>query len=396
MNLKIEKLDDFGRGITYIDGKVTFVKNAVIGDIVEVVITKSKKKYNEAIIKKVIKPSDKRVKPMCPYFNECGGCVLQNLNYDDGLLFKKEKVINYFKKNNLDINPLVIKCNKYNYRNKITLKIVNGNIGYYESNSHKIIPILKCEIAYKKINDTISLIKGFNILNGEVIIRCNYKEEILIAITSNDKVNIDYDNLDESIVGIILNDKTIYKDNYFYEKVNNLVYKVSYNSFFQVNVEVAKELFSLVDKNIYENDYVLDLYSGVGTFSLNCSKAKKVYGVEIVENAILNALENALLNHKDNVEFILSDASKIVDIDFEFNKLIVDPPRAGLSKEVINFINEKLPEKIIYISCDYHTQVRDINLLPDYKITKSYVCDMFPYTYHVECVSVLHRKSLEK
>lgn len=392
MNLKIEKLDDFGRGITYLDGKVTFVKNAVIGDIVEVVITKSKKKYNEAIIKKVIKPSDKRVKPMCPYFNECGGCVLQNLNYGDGLLFKKEKVINYFKKNNLDINPFVIKCNRYNYRNKITLKIVNGNIGYYESNSHKIIPIFKCEIAYEKINDTISLIKNFNIINGEVIIRCNYKGEILIAITSNDEINIDYNNLDKSIVGIILNDKTIYKDNYFYEKVNNLVYKVSYNSFFQVNVEVAKELFSLVDKNICENDYVLDLYSGVGTFSLSCSKAKKVYGVEIVKNAILNALENALLNHKDNVEFILSDASKIVDIDFEFNKLIVDPPRAGLSKEVIDFINKKLPEKIIYISCDYHTQVRDINLLVDYKITKSYVCDMFPYTYHIESVILLQRK----
>ena len=391
MNLKIEKLDDFGRGITYLDGKVTFVKNAVIGDIVDIVITKSKKKYNEAIIKKIVKPSDKRVEPICPYFNECGGCVLQNLNYDDGLLFKKDKVINYFKKNKLDLNPLVIKCNKYNYRNKITLKIVNGNIGYYESNSHKIIPILTCAIAYEKINDTISLIKNFNILNGEVIIRCNYKEEILIAITSNDEINIDYNNLDKSIVGIILNDKTIYKNNYFYEKVNDLVYKVSYNSFFQVNIEIAKELFSLVSNNIQENEIVLDLYSGVGTFSLSCSKAKKVYGVEIVENAILNARENALLNHKKNVEFILSDASKIVDIDFEFNKLIVDPPRAGLSKEVINFINEKLPEKIIYISCDYHTQVRDINLLPDYKIIKSYVCDMFPHTYHVETVCVLEK-----
>ena len=395
LNYKIFKSDDFGRGITYVDDKITFVTGATVGDIVELEVTSRKRKFNEAVVKRIIRQSELREKPLCPYFSLCGGCVLQNITYDAGISYKSKKVIDYFKKNNVAINPIVIDCNQYKYRNKITLKVVNGVIGYYQSKSHKVIKIDSCVIAKDVINEMISEVAKFNIVNGEIIIRCNANNDVLISIYSSDLLDVDLKNISPKIVGIVVNDKTIYKDNYFYERVNGFKFKVSYNSFFQVNLDVASKLFKLIDDFIDKDDIVLDLYSGVGTFSLSASKALRVYGVEIVKNAVLNAKENVILNKRENVEFILSDASAVLDIDFAFNKLIVDPPRAGLNKDVIEFINKKKPEIIIYVSCDYHTQVRDIKLLENYEIVKSYIGDMFPFTYHVECVVVLRYKGIK-
>ena len=392
MKVEIVKLDDFGRGICFVNNKVTFVPNTIPGDIVNIKIVKENKKYNEAILIDLVKSSSKRIDAPCPYFGICGGCSLQTLPYDLGISYKKDKVINYFKKIGLIIAPNVIPNDiPYNYRNKITLKVVNGVVGYYKLNSHSVVEVNNCILAEECINDVISIVCGMGIINGEVIIRSNYKKEILIIINSKDKINTT--NISNNIKGIILNDEVIYGNDYFYEEINNIKYKVSYKAFFQVNRNVASKMFKLVEDFTNNNDCVLDLYSGVGTLGLSASKkAKNVLGVEINKDAVKDANQNAVINKLNNAKFIYSDASNIKNIDVAFNKLIVDPPRAGLSREVIDFIKFKLPDEIMYISCDYHTQARDLKLLDNYEIINSYICDLFSYTYHVECICFLRKR----
>lgn len=398
MKIDIEKLDDFGRGIGYIDGKITFVPNTVPGDIVNINIIKEHKKYNEATIDNFIKYSEDRIKPPCPYFTKCGGCTLQNLSYENTINYKLNKIKNIFTKNRIDINPEIISNpNPYNYRNKISLKVVDTKVGFYLNNTHNIIEINECLIANPAINECINYIKNFNIINGNVIIRCNQNEEILIIIESQDNLTIDIELLKKKIklVGIIINNKTFYGKNYLFERINNTLFKISYDSFFQVNPYIASELFQLISDNIKQYDKVLDLYCGVGTLSLNAaSKALSVTGIEIVPNAILNAILNASLNDLSNVHFVLNDVSDaIAKIKLDFNKVIVDPPRAGLTKETIDILLKINPTSIIYVSCDPQTLVRDYKLLSDtYEIEKSYILDMFSYTYHVETVLILKKR----
>ena len=395
MEVKIEKLDDFGRGICYVDKKVTFVPNTIPNDLVEIKITKEFKNYNEGKLINILIPSKKRIEPKCPYFSKCGGCVLQNMNYKDTLKYKKEKVINIFKKNKLEINPIVIEnANYYNYRNKISLKVIDKKIGYYEPKSHSIVEIDSCLVASNSINKTIQLIKKMNIINGLVTIRCNKNDEILIIIKSKDKLNIDVDSIKENIklVGIVINNKLFYGEDFLYENINGIFYKISYDSFFQVNPYIASKIFDIIKENINSNETVLDIYSGVGTLSLTASTvAKKVIGIEIVENAVLNAIHNAKINKINNVDFLLNDATKaITKLNLFFDKVIVDPPRAGLTKTVIDTIKKIKPKEIIYVSCDPQTLVRDIKLLSDlYIINKFYIEDMFSFSYHVESVCIL-------
>ncbi len=393
MKVEILRFDDFGRGICYVNDKVTFVPFSIPGDVLEIEITKEKRNYNEGKIVKIIKPSKNRIVPPCPYFGVCGGCAYQMLDYEKSILEKQNNVMNYFKKNGLLIKPNIIRNDTpYNYRNKITLKIVNKKIGYFKNNSHDIVEINDCLLANNKINEVIKLLSSLSIINGEVIIRCNYKEEVFIVINTYDNVDISKIKNIKDLKGIVLNNKTIYENNYFIEEVNDIKYNVAYDAFFQVNRLVCGKMFKIAQDFVNIDDIVLDLYSGVGTLGLSATKkAKEVVGVEINKNAVDNANSNAKLNNLTNAKFIYSDAGDIKNLDINFNKLIVDPPRAGLSQDTIDFINKRLPEEIMYISCDYHTQVRDLKLLDDYEITNSYVCDLFSYTYHVECICILKR-----
>ena len=397
MQVVIDRFDDLGCGIAYVGDKITFVPNTVPGDTVAITITKENKKYNIAKVDKYIKLSSRRVKPKCPYFDICGGCTLQSISYEDTINYKYNKVKNLFKKNNIDINPTIIKNpSPFNYRNKISLKVVDKKIGFYEENTHNIVEIKECIIASSAINKTIPLISEFNIINGSITIRSNKNDEILIIIESNDKLNIDINYLKTQIklVGIVINNETFYGDNFLIENINDYFYKISYDSFFQVNPYVASILFNEVSKRINEEDTVLDLYCGVGTLSLNATCAKEVVGVEIVENAILNAIFNAHINKIDNVKFILNDSTKAVSkLNKKFTKVIVDPPRSGLTKTIIDNILSINPEEIIYVSCDPATLVRDVLLFIDkYNIKKAIIFDMFSYTYHVETMIVLKRK----
>lgn len=396
--MNIERLDDLGRGIGYLDGKITFIPWTIPGDVVEVIVTENHKKYNVAKVKQFIKYSEKRIQPPCPYFTKCGGCTLQNLAYNDTLEYKVKKIKNIFKKNKIDINlEIIANSNPYNYRNKISLKVINGKIGFFENSTHQLVEIDGCIISNQALNKCIPLIEKMNIINGSITIRCNQNEEILIIIESQDNLKIDIDSLKKEIklVGIIINDKTFYGENYLFERINNVLFTISYDSFFQVNPSVASKLFQIVKDNISLNDKVLDLYCGVGTLSLMAAaNAKSVVGIEIVPNAILNAIFNASINSVDNTCFVLNDVSEAVSkISLDFDKVIVDPPRRGLTKEAIEVLLKIRPEKIIYVSCDPQTLVRDCKLLSEnYDIEKSYILDMFSYTYHVETVLILKKR----
>ena len=397
MKVVIDRFDDLGRGIAYVGEKITFIPNTIPGDRVAITITKETKKYNIAKVDKYLKLSSRRVKPKCPYFDICGGCTLQSISYEDTINYKYNKVKNLFKKSDIEINPEIIRNpSPYNYRNKISLKVVDKRTGFYEESTHNIVEINECIIASPAINKTISLISEFNIINGNITIRSNKNNEILIILESSDKLNIDINYLKSQIklVGIVINNETFYGDNFLIENINDYFYKISYDSFFQVNPYVASILFNEVSKRINEEDTVLDLYCGVGTLSLNATCAKEVVGVEIVENAILNAIFNAHINKIDNVKFILNDSTKAVSkLNKKFTKVIVDPPRSGLTKTIIDNILSINPEEIIYVSCDPATLVRDILLFIDkYNIKKAIIFDMFSYTYHVETMIVLKRR----
>ncbi len=400
-NIKIETLDHFGRGISHIDNKVIFVKNALPEEIVDVDIITSKKNYSEAKVKKYVKESNDRTKSICPYFNECGGCDLLCLNYDKTLEFKQKKAIEVLNKNHLSYNgevKIIRNSNPINYRNKISLKIKDGHIGYFEDNTHNLIEINSCSIAKKEINEVIENISLLNLKNGLLTIRCNTNNEILLIIKSEEKnYNIELEKLKKivKLVGIVYNDKLIYGEDFFYERLYGMLFKVSFNSFFQVNHFITEELFKLIEKNIDSNSTVLDLYSGVGTLGLVASKkAKEVISVEIISNAVKNGIINAKLNNSNNIKFLLGDVSHTVKkINKQFNTLILDPPRKGLDKKTLEFIKESQINKIIYVSCDMFTLMRDLKYLEDlYEIKEYKLLDMFSYSYHVENFVVLEKK----
>lgn len=404
----IESLDHFGLGIAHINNKVVFVENAIPAEVVKIEIIEDKKNYSKARVKEYIKKSEKRVEAVCPYFNTCGGCSLMFYSYEDTLEYKFKKIQELITKNkiffnltNNESNIEIIKNDEpLNYRNKISLKIVDGHIGYYKNNTHELVEINECKLANSEINKVIKNYKLLGIKDGTLTLRVNSNNEILIIIEAlNDNYNIELEKLKNivKLVGIVYNNKTIYGEAFFYERIGGYLFKVSYNSFFQINPYICSILFKLIDKEIANEDIVLDLYSGVGTLGIVASKkAKKVISVEIIKNAVLNGIFNAKINKRDNIEFMLGDTGKVVDkITQDFDTLIVDPPRSGLDKNTINFIKEKLPKKIIYVSCDANTLMRDLKLLEtNYKIVKYKVLDMFSYSYHLESFVVLKMNNL--
>ena len=396
----IEKLDDYGRGITHINNKVVFVENALPHEEVEIQITSDHKKYDEAKVMKYVKKSKDRIESICPHFNECGGCNLLHLSYEDTLLFKREKIKSLLEKAKIEYKKeieIIKNDNPFYYRNKISMKIENGKIGFYKDNTHELVEIKKCFLAKEPINEVIKNYKLLNLLNASLTVRCNNNNEILLIIESEEKnYNIELAKLKEKIklVGIVYNNKTIYGDNFLYERINNQLFKVSYDSFFQINNYVASKLFNLIKNNISENSIVLDLYSGVGTLGISASSSsKEVYSMEIVKNAVLNGITNAKLNKINNMKFLLGDVSKTISkLNIYFDTLIIDPPRKGLDKNSKNFILQKLPQKIIYVSCDPHTLMRDLKELEkEYEIVELKILDMFSYTYHTECCVKLSR-----
>lgn len=399
MNVKIEKMDDFGRGIAYIDDKVVFVPKTIVDDIVDIKIMIEKKKYSIAKVNEIINPSKLRIPFKCPYFDICGGCSLQNVEYRIELEYKLQKINNLLKKNKIDyqVKDIIKSAKRYNYRNKVSLKIEDNIIGYYEKDTHNIVEINKCFLLNDAINDVIDDLPRLSIINGSVIIRSNLKGELLLIIYT-DKLNKDgikYLVNKHRISGIVLNDKCIFGSDFLVDKIDDYKFKISYNSFFQVNPYICKELFKIVKDYTKDANNLIDLYSGVGTLSIVAKEnASSVLGVEIIDNAAINAKTNAMLNGVSNISFIASDTNKIISYLEGKDFVIVDPPRSGLTSKVIEGIKKYQVKNILYVSCDPNTLMRDLNLLlTDYKIIEFKLLDMFPNTYHVESVCVLEHKN---
>ena len=392
MQVHIDRMDHFGNGIGNINGKIIFVKGALPGETVDVTITKDKKSFMEGTINTIIYKSSKRVEPFCKYFGVCGGCSLCHLNYENTLEYKKERVKNILYKFDISKINVIRNENDLYYRNKIELKIVDGKLGFYEKSTHNLIEIKECKVTKKSINKSFEFVKNMKLENANVTIRANYNDEVLIIIDSKEKPVI-LNPEDYKIGGIVLNDKCIYGQDNFMEKINNLFFTVSYNSFFQVNNYINLELFNLIKENIVGKT-VLDLYSGVGTLSIVASKVvDKVYSIEVIANAVKNALINAKINKCDNINFILGKVEdKIGFINDKIDTIIVDPARAGLDKKTIEVINNICPQRIIYVSCDTQSLANNLVDLTNYEIKKFYILDMFSYTYHIECFCILDRK----
>lgn len=390
----IEKYDHLARGIGYVNGKIIFVSNALKGEEIKVSITKETKNYLEGTIEEIIKPSSKRIKSACPYYEKCGGCSFWHVNNDEEISIKKgilKDILQKYARINIEPRVVLSDSNMY-YRNKIELKIKDGLWGYYETSSHNFIGIEECLIAKVSINNIIKNKDLFSLSNGTIIIRSNYNDEIIIKIRTSDKYQIDIDKLcqNNKIVGIIVNDNLIYGENYFIEKIGNYFYKVNVNSFFQINLDILNKVFNIIGDKKYQN--VVDLYCGVGTLGLPLKK-EKLFGIESAKSSVLDARLNAKMNKQNDNYYLLGDASNLHKIVDDLDLIIVDPPRNGLNKETLNAIIEKKPDNLIYMSCNPITLARDlVSLLESYDLNEIYLLNMFPKTRHVECLCVLKLK----
>lgn len=389
MEVKCEKLDHFGRGLGFVDNKIVFIPNLLPGEKALIKITKEKKKYMTGEVIKYILKSEDRTKQKCPYLN-CG-CPLMNLNYEKTLEFKLNKVKEIFKKYHLDenlIKKILSSKNIYNYRNKITLKVKNGKLGYFKNETNELIPIKKCLIASLKTNEIIKTLSECDLsLVKEIIIKDF--DETMISIKG--KMNIT--KLKPLVNSIYMNDKLVYGNNLITTNLDKYKFYISKDSFFQVNNDVALKLYNQVLNYLGKGEEVLDLYSGTGTISLFISSHfKKVIGIEINKEAVKCALLNKKLNKIDNVDFICGDVSKQIS-NLKADKIVVDPPRSGLTKNGISDILKINPKIIVYVSCDPMTLVRDIDLLSkQYKLKEVTLFDMFPWSYHVESVCLFTLK----
>ena len=397
MQYKIEKLDNFGRGISHINNKIVFISNALEDEVVDATTTYSNKKFDEAKVNEIIEVSRMRIKPICPYFDICGGCNLLHMNYDDQLKFKYNKVkdiIFKYLKENIKVND-VIYSNQFNYRNKASFE-VKEKLCYKMRKSTNLVDINYCYLLDKNINDIVHVLNNLNLKNINNITIRTGEEDIMVIISGNPTQEI-IDALKEKARSIYVNDKLVYGRSNIVSKIGNYEFFVSNKSFFQVNKYNVKNLYDKVLEyaELTGNENILDLYCGTGTIGIYLSKyAKSVIGIEVNEQAIFDANVNKNKNNIENISFICDTTSNINNIvNNDFDIIIVDPPRSGLDKNTINFLINSKAKRVVYVSCDIMTLVRDLNILKqDYDIREITPVDMFPNTYHVETVCILERK----
>ena len=403
MSFKINRLDDFGRGITFVDGKICFVNNALIDEEVELDVTGEKNKYFEAVSTKIINESDKRVNPICKYYDLCGGCNIMHMSYAAELEFKKGKVERILKKYAKIENVVkeIIPTKRENYRNKVTLKVKDGVIGYFQNKSYDLVNIDNCYLCDDKINEIIKKLNKIN-LNGinEIVIRCNHQKEVLLyligALEDEESLVNELSIVDNIIINNYKSISVLKGNDYFYDTIGEFSFRVSYNSFFQVNNYGVEVLYKKIKEyaKLTGNEKVLDLYCGTGTIGIYlASDAKEVFGIEINKNAISDANCNKELNNINNIEFLCDDISKIKNNYKDIDLIILDPPRSGLGIEAISNVLSINPKMIIYVSCETLTLARDLNVIKEkYNVKEISLIDMFPNTYHCESIVVLERK----
>lgn len=406
LDVFIENLDHSGRGVARIDGLPIFIFNALPNEEVKIKITSVKKKYAEGEVLKIYKKSKDRIEPICPYFEECGGCDLLHLNYDNQLKYKKHKVEEIMRKfasvNKEKIKNIIPSDDSFNYRNKITLKVKDNKIGYYKRKTNQLIEIESCFLAHPKLNEIIADIRETLDLKNieEIILRISETTlETMMILKIKDKIDErklirDYtDKISTIVTYMDRKYDLVMGKGHIAELLSKYRYKISPESFFQVNTKGAVKLYDKVVEyaDLDETETVLDLFCGTGTIGIYVSEfAKEVIGIEINKYAVLDAYENVSKNEIKNASFLCKSAKDVNNVE-KGDVVIVDPPRSGLEKETIKFLLETEPKKIVYVSCNPVTLARDIKLLDKkYDICKITPVDMFPNTEHVECVCLLN------
>ena len=378
--IKIIDEDNIGNGIAKIDNFVIFIKSALKDEEIEIEIIKINKHYAVGKILNIIFKSNKRIDVECKYYDICGGCNFLHTTYSNEINNK----INYLEKLfNTKINYLTNENELY-YRNKVTLHVINGKLGYFNDKTHNLCEIDYCYLLNPKINLKLNEIKKYNLDNiNEIMIRC-ISDKIMINISANNE-NIDLKNIDCDC--LYINNKYIKGEEYLVDTIDNIKYSIYPNSFYQVNNEVMKLIYDKAKSYIGFGDTLLDLYCGTGTIGIYLKdNFKHITGLEINSTSIENANINLKLNNINNIEFINDDAKNIKG---SYDAIIVDPPRSGLSNDVIEYLNNSNSNKIVYISCNPNTLKRDIDKLDNYILDDISAASMFPRTKHIECVCKL-------
>ena len=433
-----------GEGIAKIENFTIFIPNAIKGEKVKILVVKVLASHAFGKILDIINSSEFRLSSDCATYKRCGGCNLRHIKYEETLKMKQNAVqslINKTLKNPVNVLDTIEMDNPYNYRNKAQFPIgldknANPILGVYANRSHEIIPIKQCLIQNEDAEKIAKFIFDFIVRNKisvynektgkglfrHIVIKKGIKtNEIMCIIVINGKnfskenelvneltskfanIKAIVKNINMKNTNVILGTENInlYGNGYIYDILGDFKFKISPLSFYQVNPIQAEKLYNIaIDKaRISKNDVVFDLYCGIGTISLFMAKyAKSVYGVEIVKQAIDDAIQNANINSVENTEFIAGDVEVILDDLINNRKIIpdvimVDPPRKGLDNTSINNILKIKPKRVVYISCNPATLVRDLaKLEEEYEIGDIQPVDMFPFTSNVECVTVLNLK----
>ena len=453
--IEITDIGTDGAGIGKADGYTLFVKDAVIGDIAEVKVMKAKKNYGYARLMKVVEPSKYRAQPRCAFARRCGGCQIQEMSYDRQLVFKEQKVrgnlerIGGFSLEFIDsvMEPVAGMEHPFGYRNKAqfpfgTDKEGNPVVGFYAGRTHDIIANTDCALGVPVNQEILEIILKFmkensipayNEKTGQglvrhALIRYGFStKEIMVCLVINGtriphaekligaltelpgmtsitiSANTRRDNVIMGNTCVVL-----WGQGYITDYIGDIKYQISPLSFYQVNPVQTETLYSLALEyaELSGSETVWDLYCGIGTISLFLAKqAEKVYGVEIVPQAIEDARTNAKINGIGNAEFFVGKAEEVLPAYYDryaqehngetarADVIVVDPPRKGCDAALLDTIVRMEPEKVVYVSCDPATLARDLKILCEngYELKKIRAVDMFPMTVHVETVVLMSK-----
>lgn len=457
VTVTIEDIGVDGEGIGKVDGYTLFIKDAVIGDVVEAKIMKAKKQYGYARLMNIVEKSQYRVEPVCPVAKQCGGCQIQEMSYERQLVFKEQKVRGNLERIgglpaellNKVMEPVVGMDNPFHYRNKAQFPVgidKDGKAvaGFYAGRTHQIIPNTDCalgvDVNQRILEEVLRFMNEFGIraydeaehqgLVRHVLIRYGFTtKEIMVCLVVNGtkipKVEVLVERLREidgmtSITFSINRDKTnvimgseirlLWGKEYIVDYIGDVKYQISPLSFYQVNPIQTEKLYDLALEyaRLTGAETVWDLYCGIGTISLFLAqRAKQVYGVEIVPQAIEDARCNAKINGITNAEFIVGKAEEVLPqyysgYEMEHGQkayadvIVVDPPRKGCEESLLKTMTEMGPERIVYVSCDSATLARDVKYLRGrgYEVERVRGVDQFPMSVHVETIVLLQRRTM--
>ncbi|MFA7076447.1 MAG: 23S rRNA (uracil(1939)-C(5))-methyltransferase RlmD [Candidatus Izemoplasmatales bacterium] len=419
------------------DGYTVFVEDLLKGEAARIEIIERRKNYGFGKVVERLNRSPYRQAPKCKHFSDCGGCELMHMDYDVQAAFKKYRIELMAKK--LDQKDIIVEeitamVNPYHYRNKVEIKFAQSEkgikAGFFKAKSHHVVDLQECHIMQKKSFELLNLIRNlanqykiaaYNEITNEGVLKSaviressKYKEiSILFNIATDEFPNekefvealvsnvpeIQGIGISKTIDESILSDeeiRVVYGRDFIRDEILGKQFEIGFRSFFQINTMQAERLYkkAIEFAHFTGNERVIDAYCGIGSIALSIAdKVNKVFGVEIVKSAITDAKRNARINGVKNALFELGHVDKVLDKwkGFNFDAIIVDPPRKGCSKDLLNIIIKMKIPKIVYISCNPATLQRDLEYLlkMNYHINRIAPVDMFPQTAHVESVSLL-------